>query len=332
MTGIFLICCAFIAWVICYQKKLYLPEHAKAVGSWSWKEVLRIAGMFIFWLVLYSLISRIFTLPKLPAPAPTVDTLAAQATQARVSAFAFWTLIISLSVLIFVIFNREIVRVIRARTKDPRWRAFFRALWGLVLAILIVFQLAAKNVITNNLFAFTVAFIAVDFAVRLRRSSLFLIMLFIALMDVWMVWLSGSAAITDNPEKASFLIKLIRSDFMQHFPYPLGIFWDGRMLGCGDLFFGGIVVAFAARTMSVKAAVIAGLLMYAPLLALPYLHAWLHLGQIAWPYTIFIAPVGMAVAAMSGAVRVLRIPEEWKKLGDDNGPEVIGNPNKDKPQ
>ncbi len=332
MTGLFLICCAYIAWVIWYQKKWYLPEDERAVGSWGIRQVLQFAGTFIFWILMYSVISRTFVLPKTNAPDSGVP--GAPDAHPQAATFLFWTTIAALGLLIFVVFNHELGRIIKARARDPFWQAFFRALWGFVLACLIIFQLTAKNVVTNNIFAFTIAWITVDLAVRLRRSSLFLIMLFIAILDVWMVWLSGNAMMGNgqvaDPEKASFLIKLIRSDFMQHFPYPLGIFWGGRMLGCGDLLFGGIVVGFAARTMSVRAAVIAGLAMFAPLLVLSYAQEWFHLKQIAWPYTIFIAPVGMIVAAASGSA--IRVPEEWKKLGDDNGPEVIGNPDKDKPQ
>ncbi len=91
------------------------------------------------------------------------------------------------------------------------------------------------------------------------------------------------------------------------------------MLGNGDVFFLCLTVMYGKRIWSTKAAVIAGTIATLPVLLLPYAFYILKAPPMAWPYTIFIAPVALFIGIF--APRPIKVPEEWQT---DDGPEVIG--------
>ncbi len=204
--------------------------------------------------------------------------------------------------------------------------------WSLVSAIVIwglfLVKVAWNPVLVGNLLLFLIILPAFELSLLIRKSGFLGLFGLIMVLDVFLVWafndISPDAAI--NPIQAvgdNWYVSIFRSKFMHHFPWPVGFRWDGRMLGNGDVFFICLTVMYLKRVWSARAAIVAGLLVTAPLLAIPYVSQLT--GITAWPYTIFIAPFALVMALLAPK-NVITIPEAWKNLDGEIG--VIGRPNK----
>lgn len=170
---------------------------------------------------------------------------------------------------------------------------------AVALGLLISLQIAGPGDLLNNFFMLFVVLLVADIATRLSRGGLLTLFSLIMLLDIYLVWMGMAPATEKSSGGESWYIAMIKSDLMQHWPFPLGFRWNGRILGNGDIFLTGVAVVYALRVWRLAAAVVAGLLMTAPLIALPYLYKiWPDL-PTAWPYTIFIAPVAILIALLA---------------------------------
>ena len=99
-------------------------------------------------------------------------------------------------------------------------------------------------------------------------------------------------------QSQSWYVEMFHSEFMKHFPFPIGFRWDNHLLGNGDIFFMCLTAMYTKRVWNRTGAVIAGVLMTLPLVLLPLAVYILSAPPLAWPYTIFIAPVALTVAIL----------------------------------
>lgn len=175
---------------------------------------------------------------------------------------------------------------------------------SLILGPLLIMKMLYNPTIVGNILVFLVLLISLNFATRLTKSAFISIFIVIILLDIYLVWctsvtasaLPSSRAEVADELDAGWYIAMFRSNFMQHFPFPVGFRFADHLLGNGDIFFMGVTVMYAMRVWSMRAAVTAGVLMTLPLLLLPFAHLVLKTPPMAWPYTIFIAPVALCIA------------------------------------
>lgn len=161
---------------------------------------------------------------------------------------------------------------------------------ALPISYLVVKQVWAFSELTNNIFMLLVAFsFFVPLAFTMKRGGLVTLLLLIMALDVYLVWNTGTTATT------GWYVQMIRSDTMQHWPLPMMIRVGGHGIGGGDVFFAVLVCVYALRRFGVASAVLSALLVSAPIVFIPIAGRYVHLPG-AFPYTIFIAPVGLFLA------------------------------------
>lgn len=168
-----------------------------------------------------------------------------------------------------------------------------------IVAFLILSQIFFQNAAMNNIFMLFLPVLAVEFATRLKRSALLTLFSLLALLDVYLVWLANAPVGGGAGSGGSWYIALFKSDLMRHWPFPLGFRWGDHLIGNGDIFFMSVVVAYAYRALPFKWAILSGVTMTLPLLLIPIAMSIFPSMPKAWPYTIFIAPIGLLMTILA---------------------------------
>jgi hypothetical protein len=170
---------------------------------------------------------------------------------------------------------------------------------GVVVTLLLFFQLGVweKNILTNNLFAILIASVLMTpIAFLFKRSGILVVFSLIMILDIYLVWNSGQSAL--SPGK-NWYIAMIQSDLMRHWPVPLALVTQTRMLGLGDVCFTIFGMIFAYREFNKLTAIAFTILATAPILLLPLAHQYFPDLPSFFPYTIFIAPWALLLVLAS---------------------------------
>ncbi len=324
MVPIFLL--ATLAWILAlvyYQKCNGLVPIK---DEWGWKFVARFFLGFSIGIVVMYLISRNPT-PVLSAPkveSGSVPLIIAGLTLPQ------WAVIVVFACLFYGTFVFLLIRSIKYLSGSRKKLAQILSFLGAcIVSSLFTAKVMWNPPIVGNILIFLIILPVLEFAIRLKKSAFIGIFSIIMLLDIFLVWAFNStpAVAAINPLQVSdgnWYISIFKSKFMQHFPWPIGFRWDGRLLGNGDVFFICLTTMYLKRVWNTRAAILAGVLVTAPLLVLPYVSE--ALGIYFWPYTIFIAPVALIMAALAPKRAHIAIPQDWQDLDGDI--EVIGRPPK----
>lgn len=267
-----------LAWIVAlFYYRLGHSSKDQYKNTWGWKIVVLVLCQFAVGLLLFRFLSGV------DAPA---DSSEGDAPSHGLSVTQYLVIGV-LAFLMFFVFEAEIV------TRLSRfWRFFAR----LIICGLMYNQVLIHNVVLSNILVLFVVVIALEFSVRFTKPAFMALLGAIMLADICVVWMAASAPATAVGQ--SWYVKMFHSEFMNHFPFPIGFRWGNHLLGNGDIFFMTMTVMYARRVWSLKAAVIAGVIMTLPILLLPLAVHVLSAPPLTWPYTIFIAPVALILAAL----------------------------------
>lgn len=301
---------ASLAWLLgifYYTKTRHLKEPV--LEQWNAKVVL----YFVLILVVSVLVFYGFS--TLAPKRPPDD--AAKAATGLV--LVQWVVIWVLAAFLFRAIMNELKSLLKRRA------AFFGA--AFILGFLLGMKILYNQVFFANLMLIgLMCVLTMEFAVRLKRSGFITFFALIAVVDICLVWLTSNVgnvgSISGHSGTATtgnWYMRMFQSEFMQHFPFPLGLRWEGRMLGNGDVFFLCLTAMYAKRVWSTRAAIIAGLLATLPIILIPLAIYIFKTPPIAWPYTIFIAPVALFIGIFHP--QIIELPDYWK---NEDGSDSLG--------
>lgn len=277
-----------------FYYRYFKPSPGLKADSFCVRHVGFFIIQFLLVIFLFKFISEGFAQPTGSA-APS-DPSSGLPGSNRLVGFGFLAL---LALVLWGVFVREISRFIfQFGNFSLNARLIIKVVIGFLVMAMIVAQMFSRNQILNNVYMFFVIFLVAELAFVLSRSAFAALFGAIMLADIYLVWLAVGSGDSDGV-KVSWYVKMFYSDFMRHFPFPLGFRWGERMLGNGDILFMCLAVVYTKRLLSLRAAIAAGLIMTVPLLLLPLVYKLFSRVPIAWPYTIFIAPVALAVVLIA---------------------------------
>lgn len=277
-----------LAWIVAlFYYRLGHSSKDAYKNTWGWKIVALVLLQFAIGLLVFRFLSKV----DLPSVSPEDGAPTGKLSDIQ------WFIIAALSVFIWIVLKTEIADVLsRFWKKSTYWEFGARFLVAFTLTTLILNQVFIHNVILNNLFVLFIVVLALEFSIRFTKPAFMALLGAIMLADIYFVWMAASATATAVGQ--SWYVKMFHSEFMNHFPFPIGFRWGGHLLGNGDIFFMTMTVMYARRVWNLKAAVVAGIAMTLPILLLPLAAHLLSAPPLTWPYTIFIAPVALILAAL----------------------------------
>lgn len=295
MDGLFLWATAgwmtFLVYAHYWWKYVGSKEDGKSrVDTIGAKQALWGVGILAGWIVVFGILSGALGPDK--NGSSTGGGIATQVFVGIISALALFVL------------TENLIVFLRGILPSRRRLAFFLSMAMSFLMLVLLSSQAGflpeflpKTVLSNNIFLIIFfALVIVPLGFSFRRSGILTIFSLIMLLDIYLVWLSGQAASSDGK---NWYVAMIQSDLMQNWPIPIA-FFDGRhMLGGGDMGFIAIGLVFIYREFGKGTAILFALLSTLPLLLLPSIRELLDLPQMAWPYTIFIAPWAILLCLVS---------------------------------